>query len=79
MPEGSSLALLGVLVSVSFPSLPSELLAPSRGWLPHLDICSELGPVLAPIDFVIILDVAAILGLETEAQRGEVTCLGSHS
>ena len=40
---------------------------------------SGLGLTLAPLGLGITLDVEAILGSETEAQRGKVTCLGSYS
>lgn len=74
MSEGSSLALLGVLVSPVSPQ-PLQVVLGSHIWI----ISSELGLMLAPLGLEITLDVMAILGLKTEAQRGQVTCLGSHS
>lgn len=63
----------------SFPNLLSEPLAPpTRVGCPLWGISSELGPVLAHTGLEIPRE-RAVLGLETEAQRGEVTCLGSHS
>lgn len=67
--EGSSLALLGVWVSVSFPGLSSEPQAPPSRAGFHLGISSKLGAVLTPIDLVITLDVVAVLGLETGSER----------
>ena len=65
---------------MSFPGLPCEPPAPPSRLDPHIQvISSRLGLMQASLGLEITLDVEAILGLETEAQRGKVTCLGSYS
>ena len=67
-------------LSMSFPGLPCEPPAPPSRLDPHIQvISSRLGLMQASLGLEITLDVEAILGLETEAQRGKVTCLGSYS
>lgn len=66
---------------MSFPGLPFEPPTPPGRVDPHIwGISSELGPALAPIGLGITLDVVAVLGQETDSERGNdlsgVTQLG---
>lgn len=72
-PRGSRSPCPSLASPVNPQPLPVGLTPTSRLF------SSRLGLMLAPLGLGITLDVEAILGSETEAQRGKVTCLGSHS